>query len=130
MEKMVKRILAKLMTVTLISSISFTSLTVNVSTLNAGSVFEQSAANGIISDDIIKENQEKDLTSEDEKYGEETGNGEMLEGEDQEDFSSENGNFKEEVGNEEISEDENQEGSLSEDRNTEEEPFKEGDQMS
>ena len=72
MEKMVKRILAKLMTVTLISSISFTSLTVNVSTLNAGSVFEQSAANGIISDDIIKKNQEKDLTSEDEKYGEET----------------------------------------------------------
>lgn len=38
MEKMVKRILAKLMTVTLISSISFTSLTVNASTLNAGSV--------------------------------------------------------------------------------------------
>lgn len=92
--------------------------------------FEQSAANGIISDDIIKKNQEKDLTSEDEKYGEETGNEEMLEGEDQEDFSSENGNFKEEVGNEEVSEDENQEGSLSEDRNTEEEPFKEGDQES
>ncbi len=57
MKQKIKRILAKVLAVTLIGSMSFTPLMVNASEintsiLNGGNAFKQSATNGIVSEDI------------------------------------------------------------------------------